>query len=92
MATSQAGQFFDVVELGKWGRGKARHDRALGGVVPFRFETAGDPHPFFDGTTPTHVALQMQPGRRRVYELITIDLSAGVGRFRVPHVAQEQDE
>lgn len=89
----QPGRTYDIVQLESWKRGKARRDRHLGSdVVRLTFRTAGDPHPFFAAQgKPTHVALQSGPGRRRVYELITIDMSAGVAVFRTPYVAREQD-
>lgn len=89
----QAGRTYDIVALDSWKRGKARRDHHLGAdVVRLNFRTRGEPHPFFAAQgKPTHVALEMKPGRRRVYELIHIDMSAGVAVFRTPYVAQEQD-
>jgi hypothetical protein len=87
-------QAFDLVGLASWHRGQKRRDRASGSyVVPLRFTTEGEPHPFFAAQgQPTFVALQMnRRGDRRVYQLLQVDLSAGVGLFMLPHVAQEMD-
>lgn len=90
---NRPGHTYDIVALGSWKRGKARWDKHLASdVVRCEFRTEGEPHPFFAAQgKPTHIALSMGRGRRRVYELVHIDLSAGVGVFRTPYVAQEQD-
>jgi hypothetical protein len=89
----QPGRTYDIVQLESWQRGKARFDRHLGAdVVRLKFRTAGEPHPFFAAQgQPTHVALRSGPGRRRVYALVHVDMSAGVAVFRTPYVAKEQD-